>query len=124
MNVSVLSFGFKYGVPLDLDLLFDVRFLENPNYEADLQPLTGNDPEVGAFIERDPSFAPFLSHLFPLVDFLLPQYAQRGRERLTIAFGCTGGRHRSVYVAQRLVAHLRDDPRWSVTYAARDVELV
>ncbi len=122
--MSVLSFGFKYGEPLDLDLLFDVRFLENPNYDPALQPLTGNDPEVGAFIERDPVFAPFLNHLFPFVDFLLPLYARRGREHLTIGLGCTGGRHRSVYVAHRLVTHLRDDPRWSVTYAARDVELV
>ena len=124
MNVFVLSFGFKFGIPLDLDLLFDVRFLDNPNYDPDLQSMTGNDAAVGAFLERDPALGPFLDHLFPLVDFLLPQYARRGRERLTIGLGCTGGRHRSVYVARRVAAHLRDDPRWSVTYAARDVELV
>ncbi len=123
MNVSVLAFGFKYGIPLDLDLLFDVRFLRNPNYDAELQPHTGDDPDVAAFIERDPALAPFLSHLFPFVDFLLPQYERMERGRVTIGLGCTGGRHRSVYVARRLAAHLRRDARWKVERVTRDAEL-
>jgi len=122
VNVSVIAFGFKYGIPLDIDLLFDVRFLQNPNYDPALQPRTGADPDVAAFIEGDPALAPFLAHLFPFVDFLLPQYRRSGRERVTIALGCTGGRHRSVYVARRLAQHL-SGAGWSVESIVRDVEL-
>lgn len=121
VTVSVVAFGFKHGIPLDLDLLFDVRFLRNPNYEPELEPKTGADPDVAAYIESDPALAPFLSHLFPLIDLLLPRYEAGGRERVTIGLGCTGGRHRSVYVAKRLAEHLRD--RWGVVETARDVEL-
>ncbi|HEY9086000.1 MAG TPA: RNase adapter RapZ [Candidatus Tyrphobacter sp.] len=122
MNVAVLAFGFSYGLPPDLDLLFDVRFLRNPNYEPQLQPLTGADPAAAAFIEGDPALQPFLTRLFALLDFLLPHYAQTARAQLTIGFGCTGGRHRSVYVARRVLAHLEADPRWSAELFTRDVE--
>ncbi len=123
MNVTVIAFGFKYGIPPELDLLFDVRFLQNPNYDPLLQPRTGADADVGAFIERDPALAPFLSLLFPLVDFLLPQYERQAKEQATIGFGCTGGRHRSVYVARRLAEHLRSGAR-AVECVARDLETV
>lgn len=122
VNVAVLAFGFSRGLPPDVDLLFDVRFLRNPNYEPDLQPLTGADPAAAAFIEADPALGPFLARLFPLLDFLLPLYAQTGKTLLTIGFGCTGGRHRSVYVASRVVAHFRDDGRWPVSLSARDID--
>lgn len=124
VNVSVIAFGFKHGIPLDLDLLFDVRFLRNPNYDPALQPRTGSDAAVAAFIERDPALAPFFSHLFPLLDFLLCAYATGGRESVRIGLGCTGGRHRSVYVAGRVGEHLRLDVRWLVSTTARDVEIV
>ncbi len=122
MKVAVLAFGFSYGLPADLDLLFDVRFLRNPNYEPELQPLTGADAAAAAFIEQDPALQPFLSRLFSLLDFLLPRYAESGKTQLTIAFGCTGGRHRSVYVAHRVLAHLEGDPRWSTSLSTRDIE--
>lgn len=124
MNVSVVAFGFKHGIPPDLDLLIDVRFLRNPNYDPVLQPRTGADPEVAAFIERDPSLEPFLSKLFPLLDVLLPAYAGSGRPNVTIGLGCTGGRHRSVYVARRLAEHLAADRRWTVRCIERDAEIV
>jgi UPF0042 nucleotide-binding protein len=123
VNVTVIAFGFKYGVPRELDLLFDVRFLQNPNYDPLLQPRTGSDPDVGAFIERDPALAPFLSRLFPLIDFLLPQYERQGKDRTTIGFGCTGGRHRSLYIARRLAQHLHASAR-TVECVARDLEAV
>lgn len=122
LNVSILAFGFRYGLPLDLDLLFDVRFLRNPNYDPHLHAVTGDDPEVAAFIEGDPSLVPFLSQLVHLTDFLLPRYIDEGKAQLTIGFGCTGGRHRSVYVARRLLAHLEGDARWTLSFSARDME--
>lgn len=122
MNVHVLAFGFKYGIPDEIDLLFDVRFLRNPNYDPVLQPMTGNDPEVGAYIESDPALAPFLQRLFDLLDFVLPRYAENRKEATTIGIGCTGGRHRSVYVAKRLVEHLRHNHQAAVSSTARDVD--
>ncbi|MGH7737849.1 MAG: RapZ C-terminal domain-containing protein [Candidatus Tyrphobacter sp.] len=122
MTVSLLAFGFKHGIPPNLDLLLDVRFLRNPNYEPDLAEKTGADPAVAAFIERDPALAPFLSHLFPLLDFLLREYERTGRERVTIGLGCTGGRHRSVFVAHRLARHLAQRFE-TVETIERDVEL-
>lgn len=122
MNVRVLAFGFKFGVPEQLDLLFDVRFLRNPNYVPHLQQRTGDDAEAATFIEADPALEPFLSRLCSLLDFLLPHYAKDGRELLTIGIGCTGGRHRSVYVAARLLQHLEQDRRWTASRLERDLE--
>jgi hypothetical protein len=122
MNVHVLAFGFKYGLPDDVDLLFDVRFLRNPNYDPALQPLTGNDPAVGAYIDSDPALAPFLQRLFDLLDFVLPRYAENGKEEITIGIGCTGGRHRSVYVAKRLAQHLSHAHHGVVSSTARDID--
>ncbi len=106
LAVRVVAFGFKYGIPSDADLVFDVRFFTNPNYVPELKELTGRDPAVAAFLEALPDTAPFFAHLFGLVDFLVPRYEREGKPRLTIAIGCTGGRHRSVYVAERLTKHL------------------
>jgi RNase adapter protein RapZ len=105
-RTSVIAFGFKYGVPLDADWTFDVRFLPNPHYELALRPLNGNDPEVAAFLEASDDLEPFLAKLFDLVDFVLPRARAEGKSQLTLAVGCTGGRHRSVYVARRLAKHL------------------
>ena len=120
LGVTVVAFGFKYGLPADLDLLFDVRFLRNPNYSPDLQPLTGDDAAVAAFIDDDASLEPFLAKAGDLLEFLMPRYVAEGKSHLTIGIGCTGGRHRSVYVARRLVARLRSDARLELTYEARD----
>ncbi len=102
MTVSLLTFGFKFGVPYDADLLFDVRFLRNPNFVEELKPLTGEDPRVQAHVFGDPDAAAFLAHLEAMFKFLLPLYERERRSYLTIAIGCTGGRHRSVAIAARL----------------------
>jgi len=121
LSVNFVSFGFKFGVPTDLDLLFDVRFLRNPNYDQALAPQTGEDPAVGAFIERDPSLDPFLVRVTDLLEFLLPRYRAEGKTQLTIGIGCTGGRHRSVYVARRLLERFKGDGRLGVALQARDL---
>lgn len=119
LAIEVVAFGFKHGVPDGLDLLFDVRFLRNPNYEPELERLTGTDPAVGAYVAADPSTAPFLERLFALIDFLVPRYADE-RSGLTIGIGCTGGRHRSVYIAQRLCMHLEATESVDVHLETRD----
>lgn len=101
-NVLVTSFSYRNGVPRDADMVFDVRFLRNPHYEPDLRSLTGRDPGVGDFIEQDPDFGAFMTRLIDLFSLLLPRFNEEGKSYLTIAIGCTGGRHRSVYVAERL----------------------
>ena len=106
LPVFVVSFSYKNGVPRDADLVFDVRFLKNPHYDLDLRPLTGLDEKVGQHVAGDPGFDEFFSHLTALLGPLLPRYAAEGKSYLTIAIGCTGGRHRSVYVAERLGAWL------------------
>jgi len=120
MQIAIIAFGFKYGLPLDCDLLFDVRFLPNPNYVAALKPLTGNDAPVAAFLEVVPQTAEFLGHLLPMIDFLLPHYRIEGKSQLTIGIGCTGGRHRSVYLARRLEAHVRARHQLAIGVEERD----
>lgn len=120
LNVTLVAFGFKYGIPLDLDLLFDVRFLHNPNYVDELRPLTGADPAVGAYIETDESTEPFMKRLFDLIDFLMPRFMTEGKSQLTIGIGCTGGRHRSVYVARKLCEHLEGSGTVDVYLDTRD----
>ena len=105
--VNVMSFGFKYGMPLDADLVFDVRFLPNPYYVEKLRPLSGMDDEVQEYVLRSDVAQRFLEKLTGMIDFLLPQYAAEGRYALTIGIGCTGGRHRSVAVASALAGHLK-----------------
>jgi UPF0042 nucleotide-binding protein len=121
LGVTVVAFGFKYGLPTDLDVLFDVRFLRNPNYEEPLAPLTGENPAVAAFIESDPALDPFMAKATDLIEFLLPRYLEEGKTQLTIGVGCTGGRHRSVYVGRRVLERLRNDARLDLAFEARDV---
>jgi RNase adapter protein RapZ len=107
LRVFITSFAYRHGVPRNADLIFDVRFLDNPHYVPELRPLTGCDAAVAAHIERDPSFPAFFAGLSQLLQPLLPRYEKEGKAYLTIGIGCTGGRHRSVYVAERLAAELR-----------------
>ena len=100
--VTILSFGFKHGIPVDSDLLFDVRFLPNPHFVAALRPHTGRDPEVKRYVNRAEATHEFLRHTLNLLKFLVPQYANEGKSYLTIGIGCTGGRHRSVAIAEAL----------------------
>ncbi len=106
LPIFVVSFSFRRGLPRDADLVFDVRFLDNPHYDLDLRPLTGLDPAVGRHVEMDPAYGGFFDDLTGLLAPLLPRYAAEGKSYLTIAVGCTGGRHRSVFVAERLGAWL------------------
>lgn len=105
--VNVMSFGFKYGVPIEADLMFDVRFLPNPFYVADLRHKTGLDTEVRQFVFRHSDTREFVYRLEDMVDFLLPLYVEEGKHSLTIAIGCTGGHHRSVAIACELAEHIR-----------------
>jgi UPF0042 nucleotide-binding protein len=105
LAVSLLSFGYAQGIPHEADLVFDVRFLRNPHYVAELRPLTGRDRAVADYVVEDPGFAPFFTGLTGLLETMLPGYGDR--RSLTIALGCTGGRHRSVMVAERLAGWLR-----------------
>ena len=100
--VTVLSFGFKHGIPVDSDLLFDVRFLPNPHFVPKLRAHTGRDREVKAFLDKSPATHDFLAHTLNLLRFLIPQYVAEGKTYLTIGIGCTGGRHRSVMIAEAI----------------------
>ncbi len=106
LAVSLVSFGFKHGLPAALDLCFDVRFLANPHFDARLRPRTGKDPEVARFIEAGDQTEPFYRQLHGFLAYCLPNYRRENRAYLTIGIGCTGGRHRSVYVAERLARDL------------------
>jgi UPF0042 nucleotide-binding protein len=107
VQVFVTSFAYRHGLPRNADLVFDVRIPENPHYVPELGPLTGQDLAVATYIEQDTGFLPFFSGLLCLLEPLLPRYEKEGKVYLTIGIGCTGGRHRSVYVAERLVAEVR-----------------
>ncbi len=106
--VTFLSFGFKHGVPVDADLMFDARFLPNPHFVSQLRPLTGRDRPVITFMNRHPETGEFIERLEGLLRFLLPQYVREGKSYLTVAIGCTGGRHRSVMIAETLRRRLKD----------------
>jgi UPF0042 nucleotide-binding protein len=123
LAVTIITFGFKNGPPREADLLLDVRFLPNPHYREDLRPLTGLDPKVVDHVEAGELAREFYQRLFPLLDFVLPAYVTEGKTHLTIAIGCTGGRHRSVTVADRLASHLADHDDVSLRVVNRDVEL-
>jgi UPF0042 nucleotide-binding protein len=99
LRISVTSFGFRYGVPADSDLVFDVRFLPNPNYIPEFKPLTGKHPRVARYIRTFPQTREFIEHITKLLFYLIPHYTREGKSYLTIAFGCTGGQHRSVMIA-------------------------
>jgi UPF0042 nucleotide-binding protein len=118
LALSLLTFGFKNGPPRDADLTLDVRFLPNPYYDDELRPRTGLDPEVREFVEAGTLAGEFYGRLMPLLEFLVPAYVAEGKSHLTIAIGCTGGRHRSVTVAERIWSDLaqRDDVTVRVTH--------
>ena len=122
LAVTFLTFGFKHGSPREADLLFDVRFLPNPHYEAGLRPLTGLDSEVEEFVNRTDGLADFYDRLIPLLDYLLPSYELEGKAHLTVGVGCTGGRHRSVVVAQRLAVLYAERDRYLVDVVHRDID--
>jgi UPF0042 nucleotide-binding protein len=106
LAVTLLSFAYRQGLPPEADVVFDARFLRNPHYDPTLRPRTGLDAEVGAFIAADPDFSAFLGRMAELVEMLLPRFVQEGKKYATIAIGCTGGRHRSVYLVETLAARL------------------
>lgn len=107
MVVNVLSFGFKHGTPRDADLVLDVRFLPNPHWIDELRPLTGRDAKVAQYVDEQPLTRTFLSRLYDLLDIMVPAFVDDGKRYLTIAIGCTGGRHRSVALVERVAEHLR-----------------
>jgi UPF0042 nucleotide-binding protein len=108
VTLTISSFGFARGVPPAADLVFDMRFLDNPHWVPELREQTGLDPAVGEHIERDPAFAPAFERISGLLAELLPRYGAQGKSYVNVAVGCTGGRHRSVYVAEKLAAALRE----------------
>ena len=122
LSIQVMSFAFPRGLPREADLVFDVRFLRNPHYVPPLKPQTGRDPAVAAYVEGDLDFPGFWTRLVGFVDPLLPRYVAEGKKYLTIALGCTGGKHRSVLVAERLADHLRG-AGWRADVTHRELAL-
>ncbi len=123
LALTLLTFGFKNGPPRDADLTLDVRFLPNPYYDKVLRPMTGMDPEVRAYVENGTQAGEFYGRLLPLLEFLVPAYVAEGKSHLTIAIGCTGGRHRSITVADRIRRDLASREDVIVRVKHRDVEL-
>jgi RNase adapter protein RapZ len=121
MTLFVVSFAYRRGLPADADLVFDVRFLDNPHYHAALRPLTGRHSKVGAHVAKDPGFASFFQALTNLMAVLLPRFEEDGKSDVTIGIGCTGGRHRSVYVAEELARWFSARGR-AVTVRHRDLD--
>ena len=124
MVVTVLSFGFKNGIPSDADLVFDVRFLPNPYYVDELKTKTGNDKEVQEFVMNCTQAGAFLDKLSDMVQFLIPNYVIEGKNQLVVAIGCTGGKHRSVTIANKLYEILKEDREYKVKIEHRDIEKV
>ena len=122
MMVTVLSFGFKNGIPSDADLVFDVRFLPNPYYVDDLKTKTGNDREVQEYVMNCSQAGEFLDKLSDMVQFLIPNYVAEGKNQLVVAIGCTGGKHRSVTIANKLYEILKKDREYKVKIEHRDIE--
>jgi UPF0042 nucleotide-binding protein len=122
LAVTFMSFGFKHGPPREEDLALDVRFLPNPHYDPELRELTGHDHRVVSYIARDGRLEEFYERLHALLDFLLDQYVAEGKSHLVIAIGCTGGRHRSVAIAEHLAANYGDNPELDVAVAHRDID--
>lgn len=120
LTLTVMSFGFKNGLPREADMVLDVRFLANPHWDSDLRPLSGEDKAVQDYITADEDFNAFLNHTEAMLQLLLPRYAEEGKFYFTLATGCTGGRHRSVYVARRLSETLKS---WGYTVALRHRDL-
>jgi RNase adapter protein RapZ len=122
LAVTFLSYGYKHGSPRDADLLFDVRFLPNPHYESELRDLTGRDEDVVSYVESSDGLDDFYGRLLPLLDYLLPAYVREGKQHLTVGIGCTGGRHRSVVIADHLAALYGERGDYLVDVVHRDVE--
>lgn len=122
MMVTVLSFGFKYGIPSDADLVFDVRFLPNPYYVEELKTKTGNDREVQEYVMNCHQAGEFMDKLSDMVQFLIPNYITEGRNQLVVAIGCTGGKHRSVTIANKLYEILKANREYKVKIEHRDIE--
>ena len=122
MMISVLSFGFKYGIPADADLVFDVRFLPNPYYVDELRPMTGLDDSVFNYVMDNETAKRFMGKLEDMVNFLIPNYVQEGKTSLVIAIGCTGGKHRSVTIARELYSRLIKNNEYGFRLEHRDVE--
>jgi RNase adapter protein RapZ len=123
LAMTLLTFGFKNGPPRDADLTLDVRFLPNPHYVDELRPLTGRDPRVLDYVEAGTQAGEFYGHLLPLLEFLIPAYVAEGKSHLTIAIGCTGGRHRSICVADRIAREFSKREDVLIRVVNRDVEL-
>ena len=120
--VSVVSFGFKHGIPAGTDLLFDVRFLPNPHFVPELQPLSGRDAAVRQFLEEHPDYSELMKHLQAFFLFALPRYQRENRSYVTVAIGCTGGQHRSVAVAEE-IGHRLAEAGWASRVLHRDIDL-
>ncbi|MDF2924812.1 MAG: rapZ [Paenibacillaceae bacterium] len=120
LSFNVISFGFKYGIPIDADLIFDVRFLPNPHYVEALRPNTGQDPDVYDYVMKWPETQEFLTKLLDLLNFLIPQYRKEGKSQVVVGIGCTGGKHRSVAVAEYLGRVIGESETESVRVNHRD----
>ncbi len=121
LYISILSFGFKYGIPADADLVFDVRFLPNPYYIEELRPKSGNDKEVRDYVMENDKAKEFLTKLTDMVEFLIPNYIQEGKTQLVIGIGCTGGKHRSVTLANELYTALKHNENYGIRIEHRDI---
>ena len=121
LYITVLSFGFKYGIPSDADLVFDVRFLPNPYYVDELRPMSGNDPEVRDYVMSNEKAGEFLDKLTDLLEFLIPNYIIEGKTQLVIGIGCTGGKHRSVTLANALFARISQAESYGIRIEHRDI---
>jgi UPF0042 nucleotide-binding protein len=119
-SVTLVSFAFPAGLPREADMVFDARFLRNPHYVSALRPLTGLDDAVGRYVESDADFPAFLDRVRALLDFVLPRFVREGKKYCTVAVGCTGGRHRSVYIVRLLAEHL-DRADWRVSVVHREL---
>jgi UPF0042 nucleotide-binding protein len=125
LTLSLISFAYPAGLPREADMVFDARFLRNPHYDPILRPRTGHDPAVAAYVEADPEFGPFLEKVTGLLTLLLPRFLQEGKKYLSVAVGCTGGRHRSVHIVQKLADELSparfEQARWQVSVTHREL---
>lgn len=122
MRINLVSFGFKYGIPLEADLLIDVRFIPNPFFIPELQKLDGKHARVQQFVEKCPETRQFLEKYIALLEYLFPLYKKEGKSYVTLGVGCTGGRHRSVTIAERIVDHFKN-LNWEITLIHRDIEM-
>lgn len=120
LRVNFMSFGFKYGIPIDADLVLDVRFLPNPHYIDNLRPLTGKEGEVAEYVFKWPETQEFMKRLIDLLEFTIPQYKKEGKSQLIVGIGCTGGKHRSVAVAEKLATLFKKE--YPIQVSHRDVE--